>query len=271
MNGTVFDIKEFSIHDGPGSRVTVFLKGCPLRCVWCHNPEGLSKEPQLMHKKTLCTGCGRCRVPCEHEECKSFDRCIHSCANGCLSVSGTEYSSDGLAEKILKYADLFEKMGGGVTFSGGEPMMHADFVCEVTDKLGNIHKAIQTSGYTDSDTYKRVIDHFDYVMQDIKLADCEKHKVFTGVDNEKILKNIEYLKSSGKEFTFRVPLIPNITDTDENLSGIAEIIGDFPVELLKYNIMAGAKYSMLGMEYTLDAEPNEKKDYTKFFKNAKMK
>lgn len=271
MNGTVFDIKEFSIHDGPGSRVTVFLKGCPLRCVWCHNPEGLTSTPQLMHKKTLCAECGRCSLPCSHEECKAFDRCIHACANGCLSVSGTSYSSDELVKKILKYSDLFKKMGGGVTFSGGEPMLHANFVCEVADKLSGIHKAVQTSGFADADTYKKVVDRMDYVMQDIKLADREAHKKYTGVDNEKILHNIEYLKQSGKDFTFRVPLIPNITDTDENLKNISEIVGDFPVELLKYNILAGAKYDMLGMKYTLPEEPNEKKDYTAFFKNAKMK
>ncbi len=271
MNGVIFDIKEFSIHDGPGSRVTVFLKGCPLRCVWCHNPEGLSTSVQLMHKKAVCTECGRCRIPCAHEECRPFDRCIHACANGAISVSGRQTSCEALAERILKYSSLFEKMGGGVTFSGGEPMLHADFVCGVLDRLGNIHKAVQTSGYTDPDTYKRVIDRFDYVMQDIKLASPKLHKKYTGVSNEKILENIGYLKSSGKEFVFRIPLIPNITDTDENLSAISDIVGDCPVELLKYNTLAGAKYDMLGMEYTLSSEPNEKKDYTAFFKNAKMK
>ncbi len=271
MNGVIFDIKEFSIHDGPGSRVTVFLKGCPLRCKWCHNPEGLSCKAQLMHKQSLCSGCGRCRIPCTHEECKDFDRCIHACANGCLSVSGATLSSNELAEKILKYKDFFDKMNGGVTFSGGEPMVQADFVCETTDKLGGIHKAIQTSGYTDEETYKRVIDRFDYIMQDIKIADGEKHREFTGVDNAKILKNIEYLKTSGKEFVLRVPLIPDITDTDENLRAISRIAGDCPIELLKYNVLAGAKYDMLGMKYTLSSNKNEEKDYTSFFANAKMK
>lgn len=271
MNGVIFDIKEFSIHDGPGSRVTVFLKGCPLRCKWCHNPEGLLPSPQLMHKKTLCCDCGRCRIPCNHEECKAFDRCIHACANGCLSVSGTSVSGDELAKRILKYKDFFKSLSGGVTFSGGEPMMQADFVCETVDKLGGIHKALQTSGYTDKDTYKRVIDRFDYIMQDVKIADAKKHREFTGVDNARILENIEYLKSSGKEFILRVPLIPNITDTDENLAAISRIAGDSPVELLKYNVLAGAKYDMLGMEYTLGNEKNEEKDCISFFANAKMK
>jgi len=251
MNGTIFDIKEFSIHDGPGGRITVFVKGCPLRCVWCHNPEGLKKEPQIMHKKKLCTGCGICRIGCEHEECKSFDRCVHACPNGCISVSGFEISAEELAEKLNKNADILKSLDGGITISGGEPMMQADFVCELADRLKNIHKAIQTSGYTDEETYKRVIDKFDYIMQDIKLADKEKHKLYTGVDNEKILKNIEYLKNSGKEFVFRVPLIPEITYTKENLKEISEMAGDFKVEYLPYNELAGAKYEMIGMEYKL--------------------
>lgn len=148
-------------------------------------------------------------------------------------------------------------------------MLQADFVCELTQKLGNgVHKAIQTSGYTDALTYKRVIEQFDYVMQDIKLADKESHKAYTGVDNERILKNIEWLKESGKEFVFRVPLIPGITDTEENLRAIAEITGDCRTELLKYNAFAGAKYAMVGMEYTLGTEKNREEDYAGFFQNA---
>lgn len=271
MTGVIFDIKEFSIHDGPGGRFTVFLKGCPLRCVWCHNPEGLVSKPQLMYKKNMCVKCGRCMQGCSHEECKPFGRCIHACANGCLSVAGKEMTVEELAEKLNKNADFFKITGGGVTISGGEPMLQSDFVCELADAVSGIHKAIQTSGYTDFDTYKRVIDKFDFVMQDIKLADRYDHKKYTGVYNDKILKNIEYLKKSGKEYVLRVPLIPDITDTEKNLKAVAEIAGESPVELLTYNNLAGAKYEMLGMEYTLGTDANRSEDFTKFFKNAKIR
>ncbi len=269
MIGTIFDIKEFSMHDGPGSRVTVFLKGCPLSCLWCHNPEGLSAETQLMYKKNLCTNCGSCRKQCEHDECKKAGRCIFACPNGCLSMCGKKCSSDELCKKLLKYKDFIEVSGGGITISGGEPLLQADFVCELAEKLSGIHLALQTSGYADRETYRRVVGRFDYIMQDIKIADNDKHKFYTGVGNEKILKNIEYLKKSNKDFVFRVPLIPNITDTDENLAAIAEIAGENRVELLPYNSMAGAKYDMVGLKYCLECETEDKrKNYTEFFANA---
>lgn len=268
MQGTIFDIKEFTVHDGPGSRMTVFLKGCPLRCKWCHNPEGLKVERQLMYKRTFCSHCDRCLEPCSHVECQSFGRCIHACMNGCLTIVGERVTSDELAGRIRKNGDILNAMGGGVTFSGGEPMLQADFVCDTAEKLGDMHKAIQTSGFTDLKTYQRVIGHFDYVMQDIKLADRELHKNYTGVSNETILRNIEWLKTSGKEFAFRIPLIPDITDTEENLKAIAKIVGEHRTELMPYNEFAGAKYPMVGMEYTLNAERNRKEDFTKYFRNA---
>ncbi len=269
MNGTVFDIKEFSIHDGPGARITVFLKGCPLRCIWCHNPEGLSPIPQLMHKKSICIGCGKCLQDCSHDECKPYGRCIHACASGALSVSGYEISSDELAERLLSSRDMLDMMKGGITVSGGEPMLQADFVCELFDRLGDMHKAVQTSGYADIETYKRVIDRADYIMQDIKLALEADHKKYTGVSNAQILKNIEYLKASGKPYVLRVPLIPRITDTEENLRGLSRIAGSSPVELLRYNTLAGAKYEMLGMKYTLSDVENRKEAFTSYFNNAK--
>lgn len=271
MNGIIFDIKEFSIHDGPGARFTVFMKGCPLRCVWCHNPEGLSSKLQMMYKKNICTNCGMCFKECTHEECKSFSRCIYACPNGCLSVAGREISSKSLAEQLLKNADFFEMTGGGVTVSGGEPLMQSGFVCELADRLGNVHKAIQTSGYADFDTYKKTIDRFDYIMQDIKLCDREKHKKYTGVYNDTILKNIEYLKRSGKDFVFRLPIIPGITDTEENLKGISQIVEDYSLELLPYNKLAGAKYEMLDMNYKFTVVESYKKDLAKYFINAKIK
>lgn len=271
MEGTIFDIKEFSIHDGPGARITVFFKGCPLRCRWCHNPEGLSPKPQLLIKENLCTHCGRCKIACKHGECKPFERCIHACPNGCISISGKILSSSALAEKLLSYSDIISAMKGGITFSGGEPLFQADFLSETADKLGGMNKAIQTSGYADFEVYKKIISKMDYVMQDIKLADENEHIKFTGVSNKKILKNIEWLKKSGKPFVFRIPLIPGITDTKENLSAISEIAEDFPAELLPYNEMAGAKYKMLGMEYQLAERKGGKENYAAFFQNAKIK
>ncbi|MBQ7901136.1 MAG: glycyl-radical enzyme activating protein [Clostridia bacterium] len=271
MTGTVFDIKEFSLHDGPGARVTVFLKGCPLRCVWCHNPEGLSSQPQLMYKENICTHCGMCRKPCAHEQCLPYGRCIMVCPNNCLSVAGTLYTAQELGHRLLSYSDFLSINGGGITFSGGEPMLQADFVCSVADILRSrhMHLAVQTSGHTDADTFKKVIDKMDYVMMDIKLADTDAHKKYTGVTNEKILANFEYLKHSGKEYVVRIPLIPGITDTDENLRDISDIIQDSPCELLRYNKLAGAKYPMLGMEYQLSERNNGCID-TSIFQNAKL-
>ena len=277
MEGIIFDIKEFSIHDGPGARVTVFLKGCPLRCLWCHNPEGLSAAVQLMHKKTVCAGCGLCLQGCDHEVCKGFDRCAYACPNGALSIAGERVSAVELAGRLAKNADFFSLTGGGITLSGGEPLMQSEFVIALVEELdrlckpevpdgtagsesaesaengsdGRIHKALQTSGYADPEVYRRVVDKFDYIMQDIKLVDEEAHMKYTGVSNKKILQNIEYLKISGKEFLFRVPMIPGITDTEENLAAIAKLTEGYPVEYLKYNDLAGAKYEMLGMKYRL--------------------
>ncbi len=268
MNGVIFDIKEFTVHDGPGSRITVFLKGCPLRCRWCHNPEGLSVAKQLMYKEKFCSRCGACRQPCGHEGCKPFSRCIHACANGCLSIVGEEVSSDVLAQRLLKYVDILRMMNGGITISGGEPLLQSEFVCELVEKLGGVHKAIQTSGYAAPEIYKKVINHFDFCLQDIKLVDRDAHVWYTGVSNENILKNVEWLKQSGKPFVFRLPLIPEITDTEDNLKAISDIVGEYRVELMPYNELAGAKYGMVGMEYTLPAGKNREEDFTKYFQNA---
>lgn len=252
MIGTIFDIKEFSIHDGPGGRTTVFLKGCPLRCKWCHNPEGLKREPQIMKKHNLCVHCKMCEKGCAHKECEPFNVCVHACPNGCLTISGENIDSKILAEKLNKDKPLFDLTNGGITISGGEPLMQADFVCDVLDNLNGIHTAIQTSGYADEETYKRVISKFDFVMQDIKLVRREEHIKYTGVSNEKILRNIEWLKNSGKEFVLRCPQIPGITDTKENVEAVKRLAKGHEIEFLKYNNLAGAKYEMLGMKYELE-------------------
>jgi len=187
-----------------------------------------------------------------------------------LTVSGETVDADTLAQKLLQSAQMLGQMGGGITVSGGEPLLQPDFVCELAQKLGGVHKAIQTSGYAPPEVYKNVVCQFNYVLQDIKLADPLEHRKYTGVTNERILQNIRWLQNSGKDFVFRVPLIPGITDTEENLKGIAEIAGNSRVELLSYNPLAGAKYTMVGMEYTLPEKQNQQEDPAKYFKNAKM-
>jgi len=255
MTGTIFDIKGFALHDGPGIRTTVFLKGCPLRCLWCHNPEGLSPEPQLSVKETACVHCGLCFRPCSHEDCRPFGRCLHICPNGCLSIAGERVEAADLAKRLLRDRDVFEMSGGGVTFSGGEPMMQAPFVREVICRMKEeypVHTAVETCGFCSADEFRQTAELLDTVIMDIKLADSDAHRKYTGVENGRILENFRWLRSSGKPCLVRTPLIPGITDTEENLAAIREIIGDTPWETLPYNALAGAKYGNFGMKYGMD-------------------
>lgn len=270
MTGTVFDIKEFSVHDGPGVRTTVFMKGCPLSCKWCHNPEGLSPHPEIMVRTARCRHCGLCKQPCSHEDCKPYGRCLHACPDGLVSVAGKVWDSGELASKLLMNADFMQSSGGGVTVSGGEPTMQADFVCELFEKLEGVHRAVETCGFCSAEKFRRVTDRAELVMMDIKLADAALHKKWCGVDNRPILENFAYLKNSGKAHIVRIPLIPEITDTEENLRAISDIVGDSPVELLPYNPFAGAKYEGVGRVYTLESKENLPVDI-KIFKNAKIK
>ncbi len=251
MNGTIFDIKEMAVHDGPGIRTTIFFKGCPLRCKWCHNPEGLTITPQLMYKSNNCKNCGKCFEKCDHPECQPFGRCLHICPENCLSIAGRKITAKELAKEIIPSAKVLGNDFGGFTFSGGEPLAQSEFLLELIKELKDFHLCIETSGYCDSDTFKKVIEKLDFVIMDIKLSDSELHKKYTGVDNSQILKNFEILRKSEKPYIIRTPLIKSITDTKENLDAIQKIIGDATWEKLPENEMAGAKYKMLGIEFPL--------------------
>ena len=227
MDGLIFDIKEFAVHDGGGIRTTVFFKGCPLSCAWCHNPEGLSARRELYVSEGRCTHCGLCRRSCEHSDCAELGRCLHVCPQNLVRAVGESYEAAALAEKLLRHKSLFDSTGGGVTLSGGEPLLQAEFATELLALLrGRVHTAIETSGFASSEIFRRVTDLCDFVFMDIKIADGEMHKKYTGVDNTLILENARYLKESGKPHRFRTPLIPDITDTCENLDAIARIVGD---------------------------------------------
>jgi len=224
MTGIIFDIKEFAINDGPGIRLTVFLKGCPLRCLWCHNPEGMSFEPQFNSK----TG----------------------------KLTGKIWSADKLAAHIASFADLFKSAGGGVTFSGGEPAAQADFLLETIGKLPDIHINLDTSGFCDAGVFKSIAAKCNLIFFDLKLGDNEAHKKHTGQGNAVILENLRFLSGSGVPFHIRIPLIPEITDTAENLESIRQIVLSLPhppdqMDLLPYNRLAGGKYETYGMKYPL--------------------
>lgn len=238
VTGTVFDIKQMAIYDGPGIRTTVFLKGCPLRCMWCHNPEGLSYEPQLMVSDNNCLHCGAC---------------VRACPQGLRKLCGTRYEASVLAEKLLRGKDYLTAMGGGITFSGGEPTGQPEFLLEVLDRTAAMHRAIETSAYCSSKVFSAVLERVDYVMMDLKLMDPERHRHYTGVPNEPILENLEQLKKSGKPFRIRIPVIPGVNDSDENFEQTALRLTDTPaleqVELLPYHVTAGAKYAMVGRQY----------------------
>lgn len=254
MKGIIFDIKEMAVHDGPGLRTTVFFKGCPLRCQWCHNPEGLIRAPQLLYRSASCVSCGQCRKACDHEICKDFDRCILACPENCLEIAGREVTALQLAEQLLPSAAVLGDSFGGFTFSGGEPLAQASFLLALVRELEGYHLCLETSGYARNSVFCQVVETMNMVIMDLKLADPILHKQYTGVDNGPILENFHWLQQSGKAHVIRTPLIPGITDTAENLQAIASLVGDSPWEQLPYNEMAGAKYKQLGMTYPLDMQ-----------------
>ena len=265
MYGTIFDIKQFAVFDGPGIRTTVFLKGCPLRCEWCHNPEGLSFSPQIMVSKSACTHCGRCEAVCPSpSRCLVCGKCVRACPAGLRRVCGKRIEAADLAAKLLRDRAYLEMQGGGVTFSGGEPTAQGEFLLECLRLLRPMHRAVETSGFCDPDLFREILGELDYVIMDIKLTDDALHQRYTGVGNHRILRNLESLKRSGKPFRIRIPVIPGVNDTEENFRETARLLTDAAaldfVELLPYHQTAGAKYEMVGMDFSpsfrTDRPPN---------------
>ena len=255
MMGKIFSIEEFATFDGPGIRTTVFLKGCPLTCRWCHNPEGQSFENEYTRSYNGCIHCGAC----ESVAVKMGDKILYTkesqavCPKKLIRQCGTNISADELVEKLLKNQRILNASGGGVTFSGGEPLSQSEFVLECITLIDkSLHCAIQTSGFTSEENFERVLDKADYFLFDLKIFDCQKHRSFCGAENALILSNYQKLVKSGKPFITRIPLIPRATYTQENLNDIAKFMASLAVdevEVLPYNSMAGAKYASVGRVY----------------------
>lgn len=229
--GMIFDIREFTVHDGPGIRTTVFMKGCPLRCAWCHNPESVSRFPEIMRSSI-------------------GERIV-----------GKEYTVEQLAAILNRQAQILNLNGGGVTFSGGEPLAQARFLCDVIDRLNGIHVLLDTSGHAPEADFLSVAKMCDLIFFDLKLIDPNAHVRYTGVGNSRILKNLATLSTIGSPYVIRVPLVPGVTDTRENIQAIALIVKDLRgvvrVDLLPYNRAAGGKYRALGKEFCPPFDENQ--------------
>ncbi len=252
MEGTVFSIEECSVYDGPGIRTTVFLKGCPLRCSWCHNPEGQEAAAKIVKSPNGCLHCGRCEAEQGYTE-----KSIVNCPRQLLRWCGEAYTPERLCRKLLKNKGLLD----GVTFSGGEPLYQHGFLMACLKLLqGQLHRAVQTSGFAPEGVFAEMLKNTDYVLFDLKIMDEAQHKYHTGGSNKPILKNFDRLAKSGVEFVPRTPLIPGVTDTEENLTAIAKLLqgsGIDYIELLPYNPMAGSKYALAGKKFRPTYDPRK--------------
>jgi pyruvate formate lyase activating enzyme len=269
--GLIFDVKRYAIHDGPGIRTTVFFKRCPLHCWWCHNPEGQNPKPELLYRKSRCTGCGECTRHClqqaitlqanhisiNRKKCTTCGSCAQACPSDALSIVGRKTGVSELLEEIEKDRVFHEESEGGVTFSGGEPLMQHEFLNELlTDcRDRGIHTTVDTCGYASTETIRRVSGKADLFLYDLKTMDARKHAKFTGASNLKILRNLTEL-AQHNSIVISFPIIPGINDDDKNVTETAKLASSLPnivqVNLLPYHRAGIDKYKSLGKPYRLN-------------------
>ncbi len=280
LKGIVFNVMRYCVHDGPGIRTTVFLKGCPLRCSWCHNPEGQRSEIQYSFREDRCIRCGNCFDACPNEavekqgeryvpmreKCESCGTCIATCYAEAREQVGTEMTVDEVVDEILKDRSFYERSGGGVTFSGGEPLLHPDFLLALLRRCQalHIHTAVETSGFCTEETLRSVMPFVDQFLYDLKIMDTEAHRRFTGVGNERILSNLELLCRSGRQTIVRIPVIPGVNDHPANIQAIIGYLRDrttvSAVHLLPYHNFGRDKAHRLGMDAEAFGIPSLKEE-----------
>jgi pyruvate formate lyase activating enzyme len=271
MQGLVFNIQRFSIHDGPGTRTTVFLKGCNLRCYWCHNPESIKAVPEIQFIPSRCIACGDCVLACPYaaegqtarftSRCTGCGACAGVCYAGALNLAGKTCDTGELASRILEDKDMMRLSGGGVTLSGGEPLLQADFAAALLSRLkeGGVHTAVETALNVPWKSIEKIRPYTDLFICDIKNAATEPHRRGTGAGNEQILENIRFLSDAGAAMLLRIPVIPGFNDTEEAIHEIGGVICSLParhpVELLAFHNICAGKYDSLGREFPLRKTP----------------
>jgi len=286
----ITNIQKYSVHDGPGIRNTVFFKGCPLACWWCHNPETQSYEKQMMYSEEKCTGCGACIEACPNKAIRrngekvstDVESCNHCgvCEDYCLScartVTGKEYTPRELMREIEKDQIFYEQSGGGVTLSGGEPMVQIDFVQKVVESCyeKGISIVIDTCGQVPYENFERINEKVSMYLYDLKHIDPEKHKKFTGIDNKLIIENLLKLSAAGAKINLRIPLIEGINEDDESVAAFLEMakkINVYKVSLLPYHDIGKDKYRRLEMNYDESKMKTPSKERMEWIKNEFQK
>ena len=265
MQGVVTNIQPFSLHDGPGIRTTVFMKGCNMQCLWCHNPETISFEPELFFFQERCIGCGVCRAACEtgplsqiKGRCTACFTCVSVCPTKAKELSGQSMSAEDAFAQVAADLPYYNASGGGVTISGGEPLLQPDFVLDLLKRCraAGIHTAVETNLSVSFGVLQAVLPYVDLLLFDVKLADDAAHIAATGVSNQQIRYNLSRLDEMCSAYIARTPLIPTVTDTPANITAIAGLLAPLNhlmwYELLKYNVLAPAKYALLGKNYPLN-------------------